>query len=62
MKIKTVKQVLYEIADRLSEKATFDDAIYELHIQQKLEEGLQDLHEGHIYTQEEVEHRLLGKQ
>ena len=27
-----------------------------------ISKGLQDLHEGHTYTQEEVEERLLGKQ
>ncbi len=57
----TVKQIIHDIADHLSEQATFDDAMYALYVRQKLEEGLRDLDEGRAYTQEEVEQRLLGK-
>lgn len=59
--MQTVKQIIHEIADRLPEQATFDDAMYALYIRQKLESGLRDLDEGRTYTQEEVEQRLLDK-
>lgn len=59
--MQTVKQIIHDIADHLSEQATFDDAMYALYIRQKLEKGLRDLDEGRTYTQEEVEQRLLGK-
>ena len=59
--MQTVKQIMHDIADHLSEQATFDDAMYALYIRQKLEKVLRDLDEGRTYTQEEVEQRLLGK-
>lgn len=59
--MQTVKQIVHEIADRLTEQATFDDALYALYIRQKLEQGLRDLEEGRTHTQAEVEQRLLGK-
>lgn len=59
--MQTVKQIVHDIADHLSEQATFDDAMYALYVRQKLEEGLRDLDEGRTYTQEEVEQRFLGK-
>lgn len=59
--MQTVKQIVHEIADRLPDQATFDDAMYALYIRQKLENGLRDLDKSRTYTQEEVEQRLLGK-
>lgn len=59
--MQTVKQIVHDIADHLTEQATFDDAIYALYVRQKLEKGLRDLDEGRTYTQAEVEQRLLDK-
>ena len=59
--MQTVKQIVHDIADHLPEQATFDDAMYALHVRQKLEEGLRDLDAGRIYTQEQVEQQLLSK-
>lgn len=59
--MQTVKQIIHDIADHLSEQATFDDAMYALHVRQKLEEGLRDVEAGRIYSQEYVEQQLLDK-
>jgi predicted transcriptional regulator len=59
--MQTVKQIIHDIAEQLPEQATFDDAMYALHVRQKLEQGLRDLDEGRIYTQEQVEQQLLSK-
>jgi predicted transcriptional regulator len=59
--MQTVKQIIHDIAEHLPEQATFDDAMYALHVRQKLEEGLRDLDEGRVYTQEQVEQQLLSK-
>lgn len=59
--MKTVKQIVYDVAEHLPDEASFDDALYALYVRQKLEEGLRDLDEGRTYTQEEVEQRLLGE-
>ena len=58
--MQTLKQIVHDIADQLSEQATFNDAIQALYVRQKLAEGLKDLDEGRTYTQEEVEQRLLS--
>jgi len=59
--MQTVKQIIHDIADHLPDQASFDDAMHALYVRQKLEEGLRDLEEGRIFTQEQVEQRLLGK-
>lgn len=59
--MQTLKQIIHDIAEQLPDQATFDDAMYALYIRQKLEKGLRDLDEGRVYTQEEVEQRLLGR-
>lgn len=59
MEHKSTKQIMYEIADVLPNEATLNDAIYALRIRQKLEEGLADLAEDRVYTQEEIETLLL---
>ncbi len=59
--MQTLKQIIHDIAEHLPEQATFDDAMYALHVRQKLEEGLRDLDEGRVYTQEQVEQQLMSK-
>ncbi len=59
--MQTLKQIVHEIAEQLPEEATFDDAIQALTLRKKIEDGLQDIAEGRVYSQEQVELRLLGK-
>jgi predicted transcriptional regulator len=59
--MQTVKQIIHDIADHLPEMATFSDAMYALHVRQKIEEGLSDIETGKIFTQEQVEQRILNK-
>jgi len=59
--MKTIRQILHDIAEDLPDEASVDDAMLALYVRQKLEEGLRDLDEGRTYTQEEVEEHLLGK-
>lgn len=59
--MQTLKQIVHEIAEQLPEEATFDDAIQALTLRKKIEDGLHDIAEGRIYSQEQVELRLLGK-
>ncbi len=51
----TVKQIVHEIAEQLSEQATLDDAMHTLYVRQKLERSLQAAREGKVVTQEEME-------
>ena len=56
----TAKQILHELADKLPEQATLDDAMYRLYVRQKIEEGLKDVAEGRVVSHEEAKRRLLG--
>jgi predicted transcriptional regulator len=51
---------MHELADKLPEQATLDDAMYTLYVRQKIEEGLKDIAEGRVVSHEEVRRRLLG--
>ena len=56
----TAKQIMHELADKLPEQATLDDAMYTLYVRQKIEEGLKDIAEGRTVSHEEAKRRMLG--
>lgn len=58
--MQTVKQEVSELLKRLPEDCSLEDIQYHLYVLQKIERGLQDVKEGRIYTQEEVE-KLMAK-
>ena len=43
---------------RLPDDTTLDDIQYHLYVQQKVRRGMQDVEEGRVCTQEEVEKRM----
>lgn len=51
----TAKQIALEIVQSLPEDCTLEDAAYRLYLRQLIEEGRQDVREGKVFTQEEVE-------
>ncbi len=57
--MQTVKQIVHDIAENLSEQATLDDAMYALYVRQKLEHSLQAAKDGKVISQEEMERRYL---
>lgn len=57
--MQTVKQIVHDIADHLTDQATFDDAMYAIYVRQKLEQSLQTAAEGKITSQEDMEKRYL---
>ena len=58
--MQSIKQIIHDIADRLPEQATFDDAMYALYVRQKLERSIQAAEEGKVTSQEEMETRYLN--
>ena len=56
----TVKQEIRDLLKRLPEDCTLEDVQYHLYVRQKIERGLQDVKEGRVYTQEEVE-KMMSK-
>ncbi|HEY7215679.1 MAG TPA: hypothetical protein VIC28_13695 [Thermoanaerobaculia bacterium] len=56
----TVKEEVRDLAERLPEDATWDDAMYELYVRQKIAAGLRAADEGRVVPHEEVKRRLLS--
>ena len=57
--MQTVKQIIHDIADHLSEQATLEDAMHTLYVRQKLEHARQAAQQGEVTSQEEMEKRYL---
>lgn len=58
--MQSLKQIVHDIADHLSDQATFDDAMYALYVRQKLERSLEAAREGKVVSQEDMEKRYLN--
>lgn len=54
----TVKQQLRELAEALPEDATWDQAMYELYVRQKIAEGEEAIADGRVVPHEEVKKRF----
>jgi predicted transcriptional regulator len=52
-----VKDEARKILDEIHEEATWDDLMYEFYLRKKVEQGLADLDEGRVVSQEEIEKR-----
>ena len=56
--MKTVKEEIRSILDRLPDDASFEDIQYHIYVCQKVAGGEADAREGRTLTQPEVEERL----
>jgi hypothetical protein len=54
----TVKDEVRKLLDQLPDDVSFEDVQYHIYVRQKLEQGLTDLREGRVLTQEELERRM----
>ena len=54
----TVKEEVRRLLDQLPEDITMEDVQYHLYVRQKIERGLQDLNEGRVLSEAEVEQRM----
>jgi predicted transcriptional regulator len=52
----SVKEQVKDILEGLPENVTFEDVHYHLFVREKIERGLQDIEEGKVVTEEEMEH------
>jgi predicted transcriptional regulator len=52
--MKSVKQELRELADKLPEESSWDDVMYQIYVRQKIEAGLKDVEEGRFVSDEEI--------
>jgi predicted transcriptional regulator len=54
-----IKEEAKKLIDRLPEKATWDDIMYEFYVKKKLAGALKAAEEGRVISHEEVKKRLL---
>jgi len=54
----TAKDEVRKLLDRLPDDSSFEDIQYHIYVREKIERGLQDVREGRVLSQEEVEVRM----
>jgi hypothetical protein len=54
MQTESIKQEAYRILDKLPEKATWDDLMYQIYVRQTIEAGIKDSDEGRVVDVKEV--------
>jgi hypothetical protein len=54
----TVKDEIRKLLDELPDEVSYEEVQYHLYVRQKVQKGLDDLHEGRTLTQDEVEQRM----
>jgi len=54
------KQVAREVLDALPEDCTLEEIQYHLHVRKLIEEGREDVRQGRVITQEELERDLAS--
>jgi hypothetical protein len=57
----TVKEEVRKLLDQLPDDVTFEDVQYHIYVRQKIERGLEDVREGRLLTQEEMERRMARR-
>jgi hypothetical protein len=54
MQTESIKQEAYRILDKLPDKATWDDLMYQIYVRQTIEAGINDSKEGRTVDVKEV--------
>ena len=54
-----LKEEAKDLIDRLPENANLDDLMYELYVNQKIQNGLDAIDKGDIMTHEDVKKRFM---
>jgi hypothetical protein len=54
----SAKKATLKLLERLDDDVTFEDIMYELHVLQKIERGLQDAEEERVTSHEDAKDRL----
>lgn len=50
----TVKEAVLEIAKKLPDDSSWEDAMYQMYVRQKIQEGLKDAEKGRMVSDEEI--------
>ena len=54
----TAKEEVRKILDKIPDDASLEDIQYHIHVREKIERGFNDIKEGRVLSQEEVEQRM----
>jgi predicted transcriptional regulator len=57
----TVKEQAKRLLERLPDEVSWDDLMYEIYVQKKIDMGLTAADTGRLIPHDEVKRRLLGK-
>ena len=61
METPSVKADLIAIAEKISDSATYADAMYELYVRMKVAQGIQAAREGRVLTHEQVKQKFADQ-
>ena len=56
--MQTAKEEVIDLLKQLPDDSTMEEIQYHLYVRQKIQRGLQDVDQGKVQTQEEVENRM----
>lgn len=54
----TAKEEVRKLLEQLPDDSSFEDIQYHIYVREKIERGLQEVKEGRVLSQEEVERRM----
>ena len=54
----TAKEEVRKILDTIPDDASFEDIQYHIYVREKIDRGLEDIEQGRVLSQEEVERRM----
>lgn len=55
----SIKEQIHEIAEKLPENASFEDAMYAMYVRMKFEQGKKDIDMGRFLSTEDARKKLL---
>ncbi len=56
--MQTAKEEVIDLLNQLPDDSTLEEIQYHLYVRQKIQRGLQDVDQGKVKSQEEVENRM----
>ena len=54
----TAKEEVRKMLDRIPDDSSFEDIQYHIYVREKVEQGLEDIKQGRVIDQEEIERRM----
>ncbi len=54
----TAKEEVRKLLEQLPDDSSFEDIQYHIYVREKIERGLQEVKEGRVLSQEDVERRM----